>query len=311
MTTQMRSEKWFLYEQVQDSDKANPEFEMLLNYLKHHWGYDLTGYKRSSLMRRFQHRMQRINIATYQSYFKYLQSHSNEHLALLDDVLINVTSFFRDRHAWDYLAAEIIPKIIASKPPDQPIRVWSAGCAAGQEIYSFLILLAEALGIEACLQRVQGFATDADEAVLWQSRHGVYSSSEVSGIPPELLEKYFELTPKGYVFHRKLRARVAFAYHDLTQDAPILNIDLLMCRNVLIYFNPDVQAAILARFHAALKNTGFLFLGQAETLMTRRHIFTTVNPKQRFYAKTLEPNLHDAVPRSRVCCLKLLHSAIS
>lgn len=309
MIAQTRLEKRFLYERVQDSDRADPAFETLLDYLKHHRGYDLTGYKRSSLMRRFRHRMQRINITTYQSYFRYLQSHSNEYLALLDDVLINVTSFFRDRHAWDYLAAEIIPKIIASKLPNQPIRVWSAGCAAGQEIYSLLILLAEALGIEACLQRVQCFATDADEAVLWQSRRGIYSSSEVSGIPPELLEKYFEPTEKGYVFHRKLQARVIFACHDLTQHAPIPNIDLLMCRNVLMYFNADVQAAVLTRFHGALRNTGFLFLGQAETLMPRSQIFTPIELKQRLYAKALEPELNDSMPTSR-CCSKRLSSAI-
>lgn len=114
------------------SSQANPELEALLDYLKHNRGCDLTGYKRSTLMRRFEHRMHCINIDNYPSYLQYLQFHSQEYLALLNDVLINVTNFFRDRDAWDYLAAETIPKIIANKQPNEPIRVWSAGCSTGQ-----------------------------------------------------------------------------------------------------------------------------------------------------------------------------------
>jgi len=286
----------------EDTQAADPGFEVLLDYLKHSRGCDLTGYKRASLIRRFQHRMQSINIDTYQSYLEYLQYHPKEYLALLEDVLINVTSFFRDRATWDYLAVEVIPRIIASKQRDEPIRVWSAGCATGQEIYSLLILLAEALGLEACLQRVQCFATDADEAALWQARQATYSSEDTVGISPELLQKYFEQTEKGYVFHRELRRTVVFSRHDLTKDAPISRIDLLTCRNVLIYFNSDAQSSILARFHFALKNTGFLFLGKAETLINRRQIFTPVNSKQGIYVKGLELKLNDYLsitPKSR------------
>lgn len=292
--------------------KANPEFEALLDYLKHHRGCDLTGYKRSTLMRRFDHRMQTINIDNYPSYLQYLQSHSQEYLALLNDVLINVTKFFRDRDAWDYLAAEIIPKILASKQPDEPIRVWSAGCASGQEICSLLILLVEALGIESCLKRVQCYATDVDEAALRQARQATYSAQEMTNISGDLLEKYFEPTEKGYVFHPTLRRRlIVFGRHDLAEDAPMSKIDLLMCRNVLMYFSPEVQASILVRFHFALQNTGFLFLGKAEALInpTRkrspregfptaapshyRQIFTPLNLKQRVYAKGLDLELED------------------
>ena len=215
--------------------EANPEFEALLDYLKHSRGCDLTGYKRSTLMRRFRQRMQNINIDSYQSYLQYLQHHPQEYLDLLNDVLINVTSFFRDRDAWDYLAALVLPKILASKQPYEPIRVWSAGCAAGQEIYSLLILLAEALGIESCLERVQCFATDADQAALQQTRKATYSDLEIASIPPHLLEKYFEQTEQGYVFHPTLHSTIIFGHHDLAQDAPMSKIDLLACRNVLMY----------------------------------------------------------------------------
>jgi len=297
----MRPDHSFLGNQ-EDTQAADPEFEVLLDYLKHSWGCDLTGYKRASLMRRFQYRMQSIHIDTYQSYLEYLQFHPQEYLALLDDVLINVTCFFRDRATWDYLATEVIPRIIASKQPDESIRVWSAGCATGQEICSLLILFAEALGLEACLQRVQCFATDADEAALLQARQATYSSKDIIGISPELLQKYFEQTEKGYLFHPQLRRTIVFTRHNLTRDAPISKIDLLMCRNVLIYFNPDTQASVLARFHFALRNTGFLFLGKTETLINRRQIFTPVNLRQGIYVKGLDLELNDYLsitPNSR------------
>lgn len=273
--------------------KANPEFEALLDYLKYNRGCDLTGYKRSTLIRRFGHRMQSLNIDSYSNYLQYLQHHSEEYLALLNDILINFTSFFRDREAWDHLAIKIIPKIIASKQPNEAIRVWSAGCAGGQEIYSILIVLAEALGIESCLERVQCYATDADEAALKQARRGIYSNSEITGIPPDLLQKYFEHTEVGYVFDPSLRRKIIFGRHDLTKDAPMSKIDLLICRNVLIYFNPDAQASILTRFHFALKNTGFLFLGKSEALVNRRQIFTPIHMKHRIYTKGLKLELAD------------------
>lgn len=282
--------------------EANPEFEALLDYLKHSRGCDLTGYKRSTLMRRFRQRMQNINIDNYQSYLQYLQHHTEEYLDLLNDVLINVTSFFRDRDAWDYLASEIVPQIVASKQPDERIRLWSAGCAAGQEIYSLLILLAEALGIESCIKRVQCFATDADWAAVQQARRATYSDLEIAGIPPNLLEKYFEQTEQGYVFHPRLHRTIIFGRHDLAQDAPMSKIDLLACRNVLMYFNRDTQASILVRFHFALKNTGFLLLGKSELLIHHRPIFTPINLKHRVYAKSLNLELEDYLsinPKSR------------
>lgn len=282
--------------------EANPEFEALLGYLKHDRGCDLTGYKRSTLMRRFWHRMQSLKIDSYQSYLQYLQRHAKEHQALLNDVLINFTSFFRDHDAWDYLASDIIPKIIASKKPHEPIRVWSAGCAAGQEIYSLLILLSQALGIDSCIERVQGFATDADEAALRQARKATFSALEIAGIPSDLLEKYFKQTEQGYVFHSALRRTIIFAHHNLGKDAPISKLDLLICRNVLMYFNPEAQASILVRFHFALKNTGFLFLGKSEMLPHHKQIFTPVNLNHRIYVKGLNLELEDLQsinPKSR------------
>lgn len=282
--------------------EANREFEALLDYLKHSRGCDLTGYKHSTLMRRFAHRMQEIKIDSYPDYLHYLQSHAEEWIALLDTVLINVTSFFRDRDAWDYLAKEIIPKIIASKEPDEQIRVWSAACASGQEAYSLIILFAEALGIESCKQRVRFYATDLDEDALGKARQGIYQPTDVTEIPADLLEKYFEQTEQGYVFDAKLRRAIIFGHHNLAENAPMPKIDLLVCRNALMYFNADTQTTILVRFHFALKNNGFLFLGKAETLMAQRPIFTPVNLKHRIFAKGLKLGLNEHLqisPRTR------------
>lgn len=277
---------------VQTLDEASLEFETLLDYLKYSRECDLTHYKRSTLMRRFRHRMQRINIDTYENYLQYLQCDSEEHLALLSDVLINFTGFFRDYNAWIYLATEVIPKIIDCKPSDEPIRVWSAGCATGAEIYSLLILLAEVLGVEFCQQRLQCYATDADRDTLHQAQNATYNDLEILDIPPDLLKKYFRQTTKGLAFSPKLRRIVTVKQHDLMKDAPLPAIDLLICRNVLIYFTPEAQNSILTRFHSVLNNTGFLFLGQTELVVHQRQLFTPVSLKQRIYAKGLEPELN-------------------
>lgn len=272
--------------------QAEQNFEALLDYLKQNCGYDLTGYNQSSL-KRLRSRMRQLGIGSDREYLQYLQSHDSERMALSDTVFINFTSFFRDCNVWDYLANEIVPKILANKQPDESIRVWSAGCSTGQEAYSLLILFAEALGIESCLQRVQIYATDIDEAALKQVRLATYSSRQVAGIPANLLKKYFELAEQGYVFDQQLRRRLVVGRHNLTQDAPISKIDLLICRNTLMYFNHQTQANILLRFHFALKDNGFLVLGQSETPDANKQIFTPVNLKRKVFAKELNLTLSD------------------
>jgi two-component system, chemotaxis family, CheB/CheR fusion protein len=302
MFVQNHFENSYLYDtepskasRVQKTDEASPEFETLLDYLRHSRACDLTHYKRSTLMRRFQHRMQQINIDTYKNYLQYLQVHPEEHLALLSDVLINFTGFFRDRAAWIYLATEIIPKIIDRKPSDEPIRIWSAGCATGAEIYSLLMLLAEILGVEFCQQRIQCYATDADPDTLQKAQSATYSDLEIIGIPPNLLEKYFRQTEQGFVFSPELGRLVTVQQHDLMKDESLPAIDLLICRNVLMYFTLEAQNFILTRFHSVLNHTGFLFLGQAEMVLHHRQLFTLVSLKQRIYARELEPEL-DSYP---------------
>ncbi len=274
------------------SEKYNPDFESLLDYLKKNCGCDLTFYKRDSLMRRFQRRMRDLEIDSYTNYLQYLQRHPNEYTTLLDTIFINFSGFFRDRDCWNYLANTIIPQIIANKQPQEKIRVWSAGCAYGQEAYTLLILLVETLGIEQYLQRVQIFATDVDDSALTLARQATYSEDEVVGVPIELLSKYFQKNQQGYVVDPKLRSTIVFGRHNLTINAPMSKIDLLVCRNVLIYLHVKTQASILVRFHFALTNKGFLFLGHAESLMNKE-IFTPVSLKHRIYTKGQSLTLAD------------------
>ncbi|NMG11102.1 CheR family methyltransferase [Brasilonema sp. UFV-L1] len=261
------------------------EFEALLDYLKQNCSYDLTGYKHGTLMRRLRCRMQQLEIENYGNYLQYLQNHPDECGPLLNTILINYSGFFRDRDCWDYLANKIIPQIIASKHPDERIRVWSAGCASGQEVYTLVMLLAEALGIEQYLQRVQIFATDVDEDAVVEARRASYSDKDVTDIPSGLLSKYFQQIEQRYVFHFKLRRTIIFGHHDLAKNAPMSKIDLLVCRNVLIYFKTETQAKTLVRFHIALTSKGFLFLGNAESLSNDRQIFTPISLKHRIFAK--------------------------
>jgi two-component system CheB/CheR fusion protein len=182
---------------------------------------------------------------------------------------------------------------MAEKNPRDPIRVWSAGCASGEEAYTLAMVLAEALGLEAFRQRVKIYATDVDEEALTQARHASYSAKTLQPVPAALQEKYFETSGDRGVFRPDLRRAVIFGRHDLVQDAPISRLDFLVCRNTLMYFNAETQNRILARFHFALADQGFIFLGKAEMLLTRANLFTPLHLQHRIFSKVPRPTLRD------------------
>ena len=275
------------------SAASNKEFEALLAFLSRSRGFDFMGYKRASLMRRVDKAMEAVGVKSYSDYLDYLQVHPEEFERLFNTILINVTAFFRDAPAWEYLSAEVIPRLLASKRENEPIRLWSAGCASGQEPYSLAIALAEKLGFSAFRERVKIYAADVDEEALAQARSAAYTPREVQGIPPLLLAKYFEFDAGRYVFHRDLRRALIFGRHDLLRDAPISRIDLLACRNTVMYFNADVQAQIMARFHFALADGGYLFLGKAEMLFSHSNLFMPVDLKRRVFVKIGTPGLRE------------------
>jgi two-component system CheB/CheR fusion protein len=258
-------------------------FESLLEFLRQSRGFDFTGYKRSSLKRRIRKQMQSHDIDNFTDYLDYLQVRPEEFLPLLNTILINVTSFFRDEVAWQYLQSDVLPRLINEKPENSSIRIWSAGCASGEEAYTLAVIMAEALGIEKFRQRVKIYATDVDEEALSLARHASYSSKSLETFSQELREQFFEVVGKEFVFRPDLRRAVIFGRHDLVQDAPISRLDLLICRNTLMYFNAEIQAKILNRFHFALNDTGVLFLGKAEMLLTHTNLFTALGLQHRIF----------------------------
>ncbi|HEU4648917.1 MAG TPA: CheR family methyltransferase [Gemmatimonadales bacterium] len=274
----------------------NGKWEALIAYLESTRGFDFQGYKTASLQRRVRRRMDAVAIGDYAAYQDYLEVHPDEFTALFNTILINVTGFFRDAAAWDVLRTTVIPHILATKRPDEMVRVWSAGCASGEEAYTLAIVFAEALGVEQFRERVKIYATDVDEEALTYARHASYTKREVEGVPPDLLAKYFEPMDAHYVFRKDLRRVVIFGRHDLLQDAPISRVDLLVCRNTLMYFNAEAQARILSRFQFALTEGGYLFLGRAETLMTHHADFAPVDLKRRISMKVSQPGRERPAP---------------
>jgi two-component system CheB/CheR fusion protein len=282
---------------MSDAKKSDPEhdyeFEELLEYLKRSRGFDFTAYKRASLMRRVTRRMQTVSVDSYNDYQDYLQVHPEEFSQLFNTILINVTKFFRDEEAWEFLRTDIIPRISQNKKPDEPIRVWCAGAASGEEAYTIAILLSEALGPEQFHERVKIYATDVDEEALNQARAASYNAKQMETVPPEFIEKYFERTDTRYIFRKDLRRAVIFGRHDLIQDAPISRVDLLSCRNTLMYFNSEAQSKILVHFHFALNDGGILFLGKSEMLLTHTNIFKPLDLRRRVFTKVPRLNLRD------------------
>ena len=269
--------------------EAGPEFEKLIEHLRDTRGFDFTGYKRASLLRRVSLRCSELGIDSFRAYLDYLQVHTEEFGALFNKILINVTEFFRDKETWDYLAEKVIPRIAAKTGE---IRVWSTGTSSGEEAYSAAMLLCEALGEESFVDRVKIYATDVDEEALAKARGG-YTAKELASVDDGLRLRYFERQGERFMFRAALRRTIIFGRHDVTQDAPISRLDLLICRNTLIYFMAETQGRILARFHYALNDDGYLFLGRAEMLLTHGALFTPVDVKERIFTKVARLHLQD------------------
>jgi two-component system CheB/CheR fusion protein len=274
---------------------VNPAFETLLEYLQRSRGFDYSGYKRPGLMRRIEKRMEMVNIRAgdFPAYTDYLEVHPDEFTHLFNTILINVTSFFRDEQTWEYIAKDVIPRILEAKSGDESIRVWSAGCATGEEAYTIAMLLLEALGRKAFERRVKIFATDVDEEALAQARLASYTEQQVEAVPEPLRTKYFEQQNNKLVFHRDYRRAIIFGRHDLLQDAPISKIDLITCRNALMYFNSEAQGRVLERFHFALNDSGVLLMGKAEMLFSRMNLFVPLDLKRRSFVKVSRVPVRD------------------
>jgi len=263
-----------------------PGFQQLLEYLRTTRGFDFTGYKPSSLISRIGKRMHMLRIDGFPQYQDYLEVHPEEFGELFNYMLINVTSFFRDPQIWRYVAEEVVPAI-AERTQERPVRIWSAGCASGEEAYTLAMLLAERLGRDAFVDNVKIYATDVDEEALAEARAAKYVRAKMDGVPEDLGARYFEPVGNGhqFVFDKELRRSVIFGRHNLVADAPISRIDLLACRNTLMYLNAETQAHVLNNFHFALNGDGYLLLGKAEMLFTKEKSFLAVDLKRRIFRK--------------------------
>ncbi|MGH8980087.1 MAG: CheR family methyltransferase, partial [Acidimicrobiales bacterium] len=265
------------------------ELEALLSYIFEHRSFDFRGYKRASLTRRIQRRMHAVGAEGYRVYIEMLEANPGEFSQLFDSILINVTSFLRDKDAWDVLEEIVVRPLAAASPEHHHVRVWSAGSASGEEAYSLAVLLADALGRTRFRSTVKIYATDVDTDALTRARAGRYAREHVvEAFGEERAGRFFELEGDVATFDLELRRALIFGRHDLVQDPPISKIDLLVCRNTLMYFTSEAQREILGNLHFALNPTGVLFLGKSEALVTRMDIFEPLDARQRIVRKRIE-----------------------
>lgn len=229
-------------------------------------GHDFSNYKRPTLLRRIERRINVHNLPDLASYIAFLQDHADETPALLKDLLISVTNFFRDAKAFSGLEEAILPAIFAGKTSEDQVRIWVAGCATGEEAYSIAMLCAEQADKIFDAPKVQIFASDIDEAAIATAREGLYTLNDAADVSPERLRRFFNRDGDGYRVRRELRETILFAHHNFLKDPPFSKLDLVTCRNVLIYLNSTAQERVLETFHFALKPKGYLFLGSSESV---------------------------------------------
>ncbi|HSL21073.1 MAG TPA: chemotaxis protein CheB [Vicinamibacterales bacterium] len=247
-------------------------------------GHEFVGYKRTTLVRRIRRRMHDLNLKSGSEYLERLEQDSGEAPHIFKEMLIGVTSFFRDPGAFGAVAEQVLPSLLGGKNANDRVRVWVVGCASGEEAYSLAILLSEQLAVSPSAPKVQIFATDLDERSLQVARQGIYPESIRTDVSPERLARFFVSRDSSYQVNPELRQMCVFSKHNLLQDPPFPELDLISCRNLLIYLEPLVQARAIRLFHHALRDRGFLLLGSAETVGSP-DLFEDVNRKQRLYRR--------------------------
>jgi two-component system CheB/CheR fusion protein len=266
--------------------------QQVLTILRNHSGHDFRHYKRATVLRRVERRLQVNGVSDLPGYWRFLEAHPEEATALLKDMLIGVTNFFRDREAFDAVERDVIPRIFSGKSQDEQVRAWVAGCSTGEEAYSLAMLMCEALQDGQAQPAIQVFATDIDDRAVGIARSGAYPESIVSEFTPQRLHRFFTVTASRFVVAKSLRDKVLFAPHNVLRDPPFSRVDLVSCRNLLIYLDRSVQRQVLQTFHFALRPGGYLFLGSSESAEIADDLFTPVDKKNRIYkAKVLASRL--------------------
>jgi two-component system, chemotaxis family, CheB/CheR fusion protein len=262
-----------------------------LNFLQKAYGIDFSHYKPSTVIRRIERRLQMTHASTLEAYVERVASDPQELDLLFHDLLIGVTRFFRDEEAFARIEQEVIPGLIDRLPPNDEVRIWVAGCATGEEAYSIAILVLEELARRNDPRRLKLLATDVHRGSLDFAGRGMYSKDRVAGMRPDLLERYFDERGPNYQISADLRQFVVFAHHNVVKDAPFTRIDLVTCRNLLIYLQPAAQKKVLSLLHFALKRQGVLFLGPSEAAGALSDDFDTIDAHWRIYRKRRDLHL--------------------
>ncbi|MGJ7462309.1 EAL domain-containing protein [Halomonas sp. MA07-2] len=273
---------------------------VLLEKLKQRRSIDFSGYKAGTLSRRLRRRMVATGTQTHEQYLMLVEEQPDELDTLARDILISVTAFFRDAGAFNALRSRVVTICQRCRDDGQGIRVWIAGCATGEEAYSIAMLFAEALREVPDAPAVQIFATDIDEEALVVARRGVYPAMAMETVPEALLQDYFHPHNGTFEAGKRLRNMIVFARHNLVEDPPFLHLDLVSCRNVLIYFDNQLQARVLKRFHFALRKRGILFLGRSESAGQSEALFAPLDRRERTYRKQGDPQPHLAKTSKRL-----------
>ncbi len=281
--------------QIGESGRGRPKYLMTIcAVLNSCVGRDFSQYKSSTLMRRVHRRMQALHVKEPRQYIELLRTLPDEPELLFREILIGVTRFFRDPAIFEALAETALPDLIAGGDQDHPLRIWVAGCATGEEAYSLAILLKEALSNAESPRKVTIFATDIDDRAITVARTGLYSESIEAYITAERLEKYFVKEGQRYRVAKHIREMCIFSTHDLVKDPPFSKLDMVSCRNLLIYFEPALQQRIISIFHYGIKPDGLLWLGPSETLVASTRIFKAVDKRSRFFRRV---DVMSEVPR--------------
>ncbi|HSN87830.1 MAG TPA: chemotaxis protein CheB, partial [Thermoanaerobaculia bacterium] len=265
--------------------EGEPRLEEILAILRDVKGVDFSQYKASSLNRRVHRRMILHKLSGVEEYARFLRKNPGEVEVLYQDILIHVTSFFRNPATFAALKATVLPKLFKDRSRDEPLRIWVLGCSTGEEAYSIAITFAEFAEAHGSRLPIQIFATDLNEAVIEKARAGVYPQSIAHDVPPELLQRFFSEAGGSYRISKTIREMCVFARHNVLTDPPFSQIDLITCRNLLIYLEPALQQRVVPLLHYALKPAGFLLLGSSETFGSYRDLFELADSGHRCYTK--------------------------
>ena len=278
-------------------EESNRHCAKFLPLLKVRTGHDFANYKRPTVLRRIERRINVRSLSSLPEYAAYLKENPNETQALLKDLLISVTNFFRDKEAFVYFERDVLPRILTDKTSKDQIRLWVAGCATGEEAYSIAMLFAEQIEHLPDAPTVQIFATDIDENAVAAARNGFYTLNDAADVSPERLRRFFTNEKDGYRIKRELREMILFANHNLLKDPPFSNLDLVTCRNLLIYFNREAQERVLETFHFALKAERLSFSRHIESIDGAGDLYSSFNREQRiFQSRQTAPRIFYPVP---------------